>query len=115
MFLWEYRNYNKLRERRSFLYLLLGLIVGINLIPIFVVNNVDFSTHLGGLIVGLALGISFLLAKEEEPTRTQSLLRYGILAVVGAVLVALVALTFTEDGQEYELLSQHIDEKCSTN
>lgn len=46
-FLWEYRNYRKLYDRRSFLYILMGLVIGINLIPIFVVNNVDFSAHLG--------------------------------------------------------------------
>jgi len=46
-FLWEYRNYKKLYDRRSFLYILLILIVGINFIPIFVVNNVDYSAHLG--------------------------------------------------------------------
>lgn len=48
-FLWEYRNYRKLLDRRVFLYVLLGLIVCINLIPLFVVNNVDFSAHLGML------------------------------------------------------------------
>lgn len=46
-FLWEYRHYRKLKERRTFLYILLGLIVAINLIPVFVVNNVDYSAHLG--------------------------------------------------------------------
>jgi hypothetical protein len=38
-------------DRRMFLYVLLALIVGINLIPLFVVNNVDFSAHLGINIV----------------------------------------------------------------
>lgn len=46
-FLWEYRNYKKLYERRQFLYILLVLIAGINLIPIFVVNNIDYSAQLG--------------------------------------------------------------------
>jgi len=46
-FLWEYRHYRKLMDRRTFLYVLMGLIVGINLIPLFVVNNVDYSAHLG--------------------------------------------------------------------
>ena len=46
-FLWEYRNYKKLYERRQFLYILLALIAGINLIPIFVVNNIDYSAQLG--------------------------------------------------------------------
>jgi membrane associated rhomboid family serine protease len=47
IFLWEYRNYKKLYERRTFLYILLILIAGINLIPIFVVNNIDYSAQLG--------------------------------------------------------------------
>ena len=34
-------------DRKTFLYVLLALIVGINLIPVFVVNNVDYSAHLG--------------------------------------------------------------------
>jgi membrane associated rhomboid family serine protease len=46
-FLWEYRHYRKLIERRAFLYVLMALIVGINFIPVFVVNNVDFSAHIG--------------------------------------------------------------------
>ena len=46
-FLWEYRNYRKLMDRKTFLYILLALILGINLIPLFVVNNVDYSAHLG--------------------------------------------------------------------
>jgi membrane associated rhomboid family serine protease len=46
-FLWEYRNYRKLIERRFFLYILLALITCINIIPVFVVNNIDYSTHLG--------------------------------------------------------------------
>ena len=47
VFFWEYREYRRLRERRMFLYILMILLVAINLIPIFVVNNVDYSAHLG--------------------------------------------------------------------
>ena len=46
-FLWEYRDYRKLRDRRAFLYVLLGLVLGINLIPLFAMNNVDYSAHIG--------------------------------------------------------------------
>jgi membrane associated rhomboid family serine protease len=38
------------------IWMLLGLIAGINLIPIFVVNNVDWSAHLGGFITGGLFG-----------------------------------------------------------
>jgi len=46
-FLWEYRAYRRLLERKNFLYILLALIGGLNLIPIFVVNNVDYSASIG--------------------------------------------------------------------
>ena len=46
-FLYEYRDYKKLTGRRIFLILLLILIFGINLIPIFTNNNVDYSSSLG--------------------------------------------------------------------
>jgi len=42
----------------------MGLIVGINLIPIFVVNNVDYSTAIGGIITGLFFGAVFLTLKN---------------------------------------------------
>ena len=46
-FLWEYRSYKKLIDRRAFLYILLTLIIAINLIPVFVTNNVDYSCIIG--------------------------------------------------------------------
>ena len=46
-FFYEYYNYQKLENRKLFLYLLWALILGINLIPIFTNNNVDFTSHLG--------------------------------------------------------------------
>jgi rhomboid protease GluP len=64
-FLFEYRNYKPLEFRRIMICLLLGLITAINLIPIFVVNNVDFTSHLGGLLVGGLMGTFFHLRKEE--------------------------------------------------
>jgi membrane associated rhomboid family serine protease len=65
-FLFEYRNYKPLEFRRIMICLLLGLITAINLIPIFLVNNVDFTSHLGGLLVGGLIGTFFHLRKEEE-------------------------------------------------
>lgn len=41
----------------------MALIVGINFIPVFVVNNVDFTSHIGGLITGLLLGLFYYLSK----------------------------------------------------
>ena len=50
-FLWEYRAYRKLSEKRTFIYILLGLVFAINLIPIIVMNNVDYSALLGTKIL----------------------------------------------------------------
>ena len=46
-FLYEYRAYKALLNRRIFIYILLALIFGINLIPIFTDNNLGYGTHLG--------------------------------------------------------------------
>ena len=47
VFFYEYWDYKPLVNRRVFLYLLFGLIFGINLIPIFVSNNIDYSVYIG--------------------------------------------------------------------
>lgn len=62
-FLWDYRDYKPLLTRRIFIYVLLALILGINLIPIFVNNNVDFTTHIAGAITGGLLGLFFHIQK----------------------------------------------------
>ena len=49
VFFYEYWDYKPLMNRRVFLYLLYGLVFGINLIPIFVSNNVDYSVYIGML------------------------------------------------------------------
>ena len=46
-FFYEYYHYRRLENRRSFIYLLWALILGINFIPIFTNNNVDFTSNLG--------------------------------------------------------------------
>lgn len=63
-FLYEYKDYKPLLTRRIFIYLLLALILGINLIPIFVNNNVDFTSHIAGLITGALMGVFFLIQKK---------------------------------------------------
>lgn len=62
-FLFEYRNYKPLEFRRLLIFVLLGLITLINLIPIFVSNNVDFTGHLGGFLVGGLIGTFFHFRK----------------------------------------------------
>lgn len=63
-FLFEYKDYKPLLGRRIFIYLLLALIFGINLIPIFVNNNVDFTSHISGLLTGGLMGIFFYIQKK---------------------------------------------------
>lgn len=65
-FLYEYKDYKPLLTRRVLIYLLYLLILGINLIPIFVNNNVDFTTHIAGFLVGLLLGFYFHINKTYE-------------------------------------------------
>ena len=62
-FLFEYRNYKPMEFIRLLIFLLLGLITLINLVPIFVVNNVDFASHLGGFLVGGLMGAFFHFRK----------------------------------------------------
>lgn len=66
VFLFEYREYKPLVNRRIFIFILLALITGINLIPIFVNNNVDFTGHIGGILVGGFMGIFVHLQKSED-------------------------------------------------
>ena len=63
IFLYEYKDYKPLLTRRVLIYLLYLLILGINLIPIFVNNNVDFTNHIGGYITGILLGIFYHINK----------------------------------------------------
>lgn len=63
-FLFEYKDYKPLVNRRVLIYLLLALILGINLIPIFVNNNVDFTAHIAGFVAGALLGLYFHINKK---------------------------------------------------
>lgn len=63
-FLYEYKDYKPLLNRRVFLYILYLLILGINLIPIFVNNNVDFTNHIGGFVVGILIGFFYYIQKQ---------------------------------------------------
>lgn len=62
-FLYDYKDYKPLLTRRIFIYVLIILIAGVNLIPIFVSNNVDFTTHISGIFVGIFMGFFFQLQK----------------------------------------------------
>jgi hypothetical protein len=121
-FLWEYRSYKKLYDRRNFLYVLLVLIVGINLIPIFVVNNVDFSAHLGtfsyilgGFLVGLMMGLFFLKKKIEEPIKCDIFLKWFPVILLGVGTILVIALTFILNNSDYEFLAANIETMCKNN
>ena len=46
-FFWEYRGYKPLFHRRTFLYILFVLVFIINIVPVFVTNNIDYSNYIG--------------------------------------------------------------------
>ena len=62
-FLYEYRDYKPLLTRRILIYLLYLLILGINIIPIVVNNNVDFTNQIGGFLTGILIGLFFHINK----------------------------------------------------
>ena len=51
------------------IWMLLALIAAINLIPVFVVNNVDWTANLGGLVTGGLFGC-FLHFQKDEAEQT---------------------------------------------
>ena len=68
-FLFEYREYKPLEHRKMLIWMLLALIAAINLIPVFVVNNVDWTANLGGLVTGGLFGC-FLHFQKDEAEQT---------------------------------------------
>ena len=67
----------------------IATVVGINLVLGFVIPNIDWRAHIGGLVVGAAVGAAFAYA-PTGPRR--ALLGYGASALVGLGLVAAVLL-----------------------
>lgn len=72
-FFYEYWSYKPLIRRKIFLYILFALVFCINLIPIFISNNVDFSsyigkyqTNLGGFLTGFLLGLVYYIRRQED-------------------------------------------------
>lgn len=57
------------------------VVIGLNLVIGFVVPSIAWQAHLGGLVVGAALGAAYAYAPRE---------RRGVLAVAATVLVAVV-------------------------
>ena len=67
----------------------IATVVGINLVLGFVIPNIDWRAHIGGLVVGAAVGAAFAYA-PPGPRRT--LIGYGACVLVGAGLVVAVLL-----------------------
>ena len=67
----------------------IATVVGINLVLGFVIPNIDWRAHLGGLVVGAVVGAAFAYA---PPGPRRALLGYGASALVGLGLVAVVLL-----------------------
>lgn len=73
------------------------VLLGINLVYGFIVPNVSWQAHLGGLLTGLALTWALSALDRPRPGMTAAVQeRRSILAALGmaVALVALVALTF---------------------
>lgn len=118
IFLYEYKDYKPLLTRRIFIYLLYCLILGINLIPIFVNNNVDFTTHISGYITGLFIGIYFHINKMYpivEQTMCHKVVKFVLLVLVGVSIVICIILVWVlpDYNGNYVALNQNIVGKCT--
>lgn len=102
--------------------MLLALIAAINLIPIFVVNNVDWASHVGGLLVGGLMGTFFHFRKEEETLETDEQrseypklyksMKWGSLVLIAVFFVACIAVVFVTDTETLHAMNNKVDEKC---
>lgn len=62
------------------------VIVGLNLAIGFVVPNISWQAHVGGLVVGALMGLVFMKTRRRDQQKKQLLL-------LGAVLAGIIALT----------------------
>jgi len=115
-FLYEYKDYKPLLTRRMLIYLLYLLILGINLIPIFVNNNVDFTNHIGGYLTGILLGIFYHINKTySEQTLCQKIIKFMSVILIGVVIVVCIALMYglPDNNDNWLALNQNINVKCT--
>lgn len=74
------------------------LIVGINLVFTFVAGNVSWPAHVGGLLIGLALGFGIGLAHKRMRGDQATKAAWLVIGAVALVLVALFALRVVSVG-----------------
>ena len=69
LFFVRYHHYTPLHSRRPFLYGLAALISLMNLMPIFVSNNVDFTNPIAGVLCGCLMGwyLHFETKMRKQP------------------------------------------------
>lgn len=64
------------------------VIIGLNLVIGFVVPNVSWEGHLGGLVVGVAAGLIFMRTRRADQQRAQVAMLVGLAAALIAITVA---------------------------
>lgn len=68
------------------------IVIGLNLVLGFVVPNVAWQAHLGGLVVGIAVAFVYLRTRLPAQNRMQVLLTAGIFVLLTAITLARVTL-----------------------
>ena len=119
-FLFEYRDYKPLLTRRIFIYVLMLLISVVNLFPLFLRNNVDYTAHLACFICGGLMGLFFHFQREEtvekeELTRLKKALKFGSLVVMVVLMIIFLAVMFgrEDENNNFLALNNNIASKCA--
>lgn len=105
VFFVKYRKYQEMESRRLPLYALLLLTTGINLIVLFVGSNVDYGSHVAGLLNGVMFGVAFY---ENQKTRIKIAMGFLISLMTLGLLVACFSLS----SQYYQDLNHAIITIC---
>jgi membrane associated rhomboid family serine protease len=114
-FLYEYKDYKPLLNRRTFIIILLTLILVINLIPIFISNNVDYTNHIAGFVTGMLMVLFIHISKEEEPQKIHTVIKFSSILMIGAIIIICISLIYglPDKGEKYKALNENIDYMCN--
>ncbi|MBN9605560.1 MAG: rhomboid family intramembrane serine protease [Actinomycetales bacterium] len=69
------------------------IVLGLNLVITFFVPSISWTAHLGGLLIGAALGAILLRMRRPEQTRARVLALAGVALALAAVCVLCVLLS----------------------